>query len=151
MTESIQYQSLVAVANVVKGLTLDGLDSSRVIMEPVGDEKGKSMPFISVFPGEPETFPVGDDDGGNSADRVDYKVMVAIVAGRDEWQTMLPKVLKWREQIRQAFLRKRLSAVSVVQRMEVEPQAVVDRAAWFTSGLLVSGLKVIVISQENRT
>lgn len=151
MTDAVYYSALQNVETRIKALTLDGLDSSRVIMEPVGDDQGKDTPFISIWPGEPEAFPTGDDDGGNAADRVDYKILVAIVAAKEQVATMFPKVLRWREQIRQEFLRQTgMSGVTSVQYTEVEPLAVVDRAAWFGQGLIVSALRIVVISQEVR-
>lgn len=151
MTDAIQYSVLSGVETRIKALTLDGLDSSRVKAEPIPDEKGKDLPFISISL-EPEAFPLGDDDGGNAADRVDYSVLVCIVAAKSDVATMFPKVLRWREQIRQAFLRKTgMSGITSVQYTDVEPLAVVDRAAWFASGLIASGMRIKVISQEVRT
>lgn len=151
MTDAVQYSVLSGVETRIKALTLDGLDSSRVSVDVIPDEKGKDLPFISISL-EPESFPLGDDDGGNAADRVDYPILVCIVAAKAEVATMFPKVLRWREQIRQNFLRKTgISGVSSVQYTDVEPLSVVDRAAWFASGLIVSALRIRVISQEVRT
>lgn len=150
MTESVQYLVLESVYSTIKGLAFDGMDSSRIHMDAIGGQQGRKLPFITCWLSEPESFPIGDDDGGNIADRVDYKVMVAIVAGKDHESVMLPKILKYREQIRRAFLRKRLAGVAEIQRVEVEPQAVFDNLAYEKLNLLVSGLRIVAISQEAR-
>jgi len=151
MTDAVVYSCLSAVKTRIQALTLSGLDSSRVYAEAVPDEKGKNLPFISISL-EPESFPLGDDDGGNAADRVDYKILVAIVAAKAEVETMFPQVLRWREQIRQEFLRQTgMTGVVSIQYTDVEPLAIVDRAAWFSSGLIVSGLRIVAVSQEVRS
>lgn len=150
MTEAIYYQALDAVKTGIQALTMEGLDDSRIRLEPIADDEGKLLPFISVIPAEPETLPTGDDDGGNAADRVDYKIVVAIVAAKNEVATMFPRVLKWREQIRVAFHLQRLSGVSQIQYTEVQPLEVISRSAWHGKGLLVSALRIVCISQETR-
>lgn len=154
MTEAVQYSALVGIEDYIKSMTLEGLDSSRVIREAVSTDKGKSLPVITISIVDPERMPLDNGGGGNIADNYEYRFLVAIVAAKAEEERMFPLVLKWREQIISDFHLKRVSpinaTVSGLEYTRVEPMAVIDRNAYLNIDLIVSAFKIVAVVRRAR-
>ena len=148
MTESVQWQALEAVQTVIAGLSLSGISATGVVVEPDPTDQARTRPFVAVFPAAPEEVP--PDGGDNARDQVIYKFYVALVAGRDLTNAKL--LLKWREQIRQAFHNKRPFSLTgaTLDPITVRTGAPIDRTVWRDLKLAASTLFLDVPTLEVR-
>ncbi len=152
MTDATQYSALIAIRNVIRGMSLEGIDTGRITDEPVAFWNGKEFPFISVSIYESERLPTSEGGGGNLADNIELSYLVAMVAAKEDEAVMYPRILRWRELILGKFHNQRpiTAAVSEVYHTTVSPMAVFDKRAYLESSLLVSGLKIVAHTQKLR-
>lgn len=152
MTDATQYSALVAIRDVIRGMSLEGIDTARIHWEAVATWEKKDLPFISISVYEPEKLPTDQGGGGNSADDIELSYLVAMVAAKQDESVMLPRILKWRESILGKFHNQRpiTATVSEVQYTQVTPMAVVDKAMYLMRDLILSGLKVTARTQKLR-
>lgn len=150
-----QYQGLDGIVQQIQGLNLRGIDSSRIMSQAVATDDSKLVPFISVSIYGPETMPLDQGGGGNTADNYEFRYLVAIFAAKAEEETMLPLILEWRQQIIDAFHMRRVSplqgVVSGLEYTKVEPMAVFDRNAWLNFDLAISCFRIVSVVQRVRT
>lgn len=148
MTEAVQWQALEAVQTVITGLSLSGISATGVVVEPDPTDQARTKPFVAVFPAAPEEVPL--DGGDNARDQVIYKFYVALVAARSQDNAKL--LLKWREQIRQAFHNKRPFTLTgaTLDPIAVRLGAPIDRTVWRDMKLTASTLFLDVPTLEAR-
>lgn len=152
MTAATQYSALIAIRDKIRGLSLESIDSSRIYEETVAVWEGKDFPFVSVSIYEPERIASDQGGGGVQADDLELNYLVAMVAAKADEAVMMPRILKWREDILAAFHNERsiTATVPAVQYTQVVPMVVFDKYAYQKMDLLASVLKVVVRTQKQR-
>ncbi len=153
MPNAILYDVLLAVQSQIVSLNLSGIDSAHVILQKVpsdrdGDLPATKFPCVIVAPFGPEILNAAD--GTNLRDDIIYPVIVAILAADNGDQSAnFNTYLTWREQIRHSFHNKVLG--TLCYRVQVQPQDIVDRGAWFERNLFASGVVLQCFNREART
>lgn len=131
-------QVLIQVRTTIQGLSLSGITSSNIVDMLVGDDESGDGPNVGGYPcivvcyaGQGEA---AQQDGGTnlSTDWV-YPASVVILAAENRDQTThRERNLIWRQSIRNAFHKKRLSGISpgIAYECNVRPGTVADRPRW---------------------
>ena len=151
---SIFMKSMEAVQTAIQGLGLTGLSSSNVLIHKVPRDLDKDMPATSPLPAiiiSPRDAEGADPRAGtNLKDDVVYPIQIVILDQDGQNQTTnFDRYLQWRETIRRTFHNKRLSGVSEVTGVVVQPKTIVDPERWI-KGQFVSALVLAVTSREAR-
>lgn len=146
---AVLKQCLDAVQARIQGLMLDGLDAANIVVGKAPSDLNLTLPAIQITPTGREAIDAAE--GTNRRDDVGYPVLVTIFAADNQDQTAnLNQYLTWRQQIARAFRNQRLPGVSEIVTATVEPDPVVDSAAWFERNLFVSSLLIRFLSREPR-
>lgn len=153
MTSPILFDILTAVQTEVQGLRLPGLAPANVIVQKVAGDRVQdlptaALPCLLIAPHGSETAdPLA---GTNIRDDIVYPIRVTIIAADCGDQKFgFQQFLGWREKLRRAFHNQRLTA-SLCFTVQVQPLAIVDRAAWIERHLFVSALVLNCFSREPR-
>lgn len=125
-------------------------DTNVVVLE-VAEEYKKyttGFPAILITPQGFETFP---GTGTIAKDDIGFPVTIVLLDSHEEdQQTQQDDWLRWREQIRDTFINAKLSGITEVLNITIEPDLTVNPAAWRQAGLLVSILVLRVIARVQR-
>ncbi|WP_397570656.1 hypothetical protein [Schlesneria sp. T3-172] len=142
---SNHYDAIIAIKDIIDGLSLEGLTGGTVIQEVATSLDGQiPLPFVSISPYGPER--VGDET--DARDGAYYGALVAIIAKPSV--TDLEQRLAWRQSIRRAMKNRSLDGLPQNYNLDVEPGNVVEPRAWFDRDAFVSGMVVRVFFQEPR-
>lgn len=151
--ESIHTRCLAAVQAKIRLLALDGLTSSRVVVEklPVARNlaTGVGLPAVVLSPHR-AAMPL--TAGTNTLDDVHYDVLVTIVERDNQEPSLhanLDRHLLWRQQIARAFRNQRLGGVPEVIDAAVEPAEGLADESWKRE-LMTSALLLRFTSREVR-
>jgi len=97
--ESIFYRCLEAARDQIRGLSLPGITSEKIVWQKLPFNMGKLTEGIFVTP-QPETNP----GGSNIGEDIGYAVMVTMIKSSNHaLATGFSTVSRWREKIRQCF------------------------------------------------
>lgn len=143
---SNHFDTLMAIKELIDGMSLSGLTGGSLIQEVTTYQDGLSLlPFISISPYGPERL--GDEL--NDRDGAYYGVLVAIIGKPD--LVSLETRLGWRQSIRRRLNNHSFGALGQNYNLTVEPGNVIEPGAWFDRNAFVSGFVVRAFFQEPRT
>lgn len=163
--ESVYYQCLEAAQTRIRLLELDGIDPNNVVvwkaplLRAVGEavKKRATYPVVILSTMDAETLNAAA--GTNARDDIGYPIGVTIVSElTDEYarkpeydhvETGQARHLKWREQIRRAFLNQRLPGVSEIMTCAIQPR-VPQIAGLLNESLEGSAMVLNFLSRETR-
>ena len=152
MANAVLYDVLLAVQSEIRALSLDGIAGCNIVVQKVPSDQPKDLPAsrfpaVLIAPYGPEVL--NSSDGTNSRDDILYPVVVVLLAADNGNQTSnFNTYLTWRETIRRSFHNQALS--TLCYQVQVQPQDIVDRSAWFDRNLFASGLVLRCFSREGR-
>lgn len=142
-SNAVLYRALVAVRDVIQGLSLSGIDNNDIVWRKVPWDREIDHPGIIVSPTKEALQPAS-----NLRDDVDYPIMVTMIRVSNQHFTGGMDVFTlWRQQIRRALNRKALSGVPEVYTTRVEHGSVILPEA-FSRMYDVGALLVHCIARE---
>jgi hypothetical protein len=145
-SESVLYQCLEAVRDVIRGLSLAGVSSDDIVFRKLPWDREIDHPGVIVYPA-----PEAVQGATNLRDDVGYAIQVATIrVSNHDLVVGLDVTSLWRQQIRRALHAKPLSGVSEVYTARVEPKEV----TWgpgFQNMYDVGLLTVRLIAREPQT
>lgn len=140
MATSVHMKCLEAIATRLQGLSLSGIASASIVAQwnPLahrfqntnGETPELALPGIVIWPSGSEIIP--PEAGTNYRDSIGYPCAVTIIATQDmsALASDMDARLVWRSRCIGAFRAQRLPNVPEVVQAFVEPQTIVDAAAW---------------------
>ncbi len=153
---AVLYDILTAVQTGVVALSLSGVANANILVMKVPSDLDRDFPAtkfpaVIIAPYGPEIL--NPADGTNLRDDILYPVLVAILAADNGDQAAnFNDYLTWRQQIRHAFHNTNLGTNgALAYNVQVVPQDIVDRSAWFERNLFASGMVLHCYSREPRT
>jgi hypothetical protein len=147
MANAKHYDIIDAVADVIVALNLTSI-TSNVVQQRLPTDRDLTLPVVIVSHGSEME---AKRPGTNAQDDWGYPVLVSIVQAANQDKAINNNLLYWREQIRNAFHNKRMSAISTNYQCEVEPRPIFDVGLWSQENIDVSTMCVRVWSRELRS
>lgn len=160
-SESVYFQCLQAAQTRIRLLELRDIMPGNItawklpLLRAVGSAIGKKASFPCVILSTMEAEALNAEAGTNARDEIIYPVGVTIVSEVDvkpeygHVEEGHDRHLKWREQIRKAFINQRLPGVSSIWRTNVRMR-VPQIAGLIADGLEGSAMVLEFISRETR-
>lgn len=119
--DAVFKQCLDAVGAVIQGLVLTGISNTDVYVRKLPWNRNAVTPGIFITPKTETTI-----ERANQTDDFGYGVQVTVVQKSNQNLTAnLGAELLWRQQIRNAFIEQRLTAVEEVYSVTYEPGSVI--------------------------
>ena len=152
-TESIHYRLMLAIQSRLQSLTFaamtspaGSIGSADIVVKKIAIDRESHIPdkpCIIIAPVNRER--INHAGGTNLRDEVSYPVGVVIVAADNQQLTTNHAVfLKWREQIVRALESFRPTAVTEINRVTVDPEAIFPTPQWLknlvASAVVAQGL-----------
>lgn len=109
MTDSVYKQTIDEVVTTIQGLSLTGIESAEVVARKFPwDDTHPPIKGITVSWGDEK-----EAEGTTCRDDIGYPCYVTMVQGTGKgWSDDMDRITQWRESIRRAFHRHRLTTVS---------------------------------------
>jgi hypothetical protein len=140
---AVYYDCLTAVKTVAQGAGLSGIDNANIVIEKLPWVRGVTMPAVIISP-------IGDTIRwvNNQQIEIGYGVHVVVIdASNQDLTDSHDSFMYWRQQIEDALLSDRLSAVSDVIDLLIEPSGLFIPAA-FRQQYDASGFVARCVSRE---
>lgn len=155
-TTSVYYSILAAVQTQIQGLSLAGIASNVILKKiPTTDDfnvgGANDYPACIVAPGLAMRETMFREGSTNQSNDIGYPVSVVLLDNDNGNQTAnFNRDLLWRQRIIRQFEHKALTGASDVYLCRVEPEVVVQPAAW-ARNLWVSLFTLRFFTRESRT
>lgn len=155
--DAIHYRLLTAIQSRLQGLTFAAetgggtIASADIVVRKVAidqEDHNPNKPCILIAPGVRER--INHSGGTNIRDEVSYPVGIVVLAKDNRHLTTDIDVhLKWREQIVRALENYRPSAVTEINRVTVDPEAIFPVPQWMRN-LLASAVVCQGLAWQSR-
>ena len=142
---SMLTRCLTAVRSRIVLLGLNGLAPEQVVVAKAATERSLVRPSVVISP-QAEAV---SGQGTNIRDDVVYRVTIVADSLPPSIDDITPW-LQWREQIRAAFVGRRLPGVPSVHSVCVTESDVLSREAWLERNAFVTSLQLELIAREQR-
>lgn len=165
-TTSILLKSMEAIKAVIQALSLTGIDSTnniliRKVPRDIEKDMPPNVPAVDLTPAITPLpailiAPIGAEQSDPLAgtlyrDQINYPIQILFYdQDNNDQELNADRYYLWRESVRRKLNNSRLSGVSEVVRVRIEPAEIVNPALWL-KGRFAGGLKAIVTSRESRT
>lgn len=153
--DPVMEQLLLAVQARIQGLLLEKMPNNHVLILKVPTENPADVPEGDNPYPMTMIMPFGQEEEGtgtNIRDDIRYPILVMLIdADMKDQQLNRKRYLRWRQQVYRAFRNQPLVGVDATFSVKVQPQAILDPAAWYSSpGRFISSLTIMCTNREVR-